>query len=1164
MRRCPSCGEENSERARFCQGCGSALEAATAPTETRRVVTLLFCDLTGSTALGERLDPEALRHVMERYADAMAAIVARHGGTVEKFIGDAVMAVFGIPVVHEDDPLRAVRAAQEMQAEMATISSELEAAHGTGLSARIGINTGEVVAGDASTGQRLVTGDAVNVAARLEQAAPPGETLLSATTARLVRDAVVVEAVEPLDLKGKSEPVEAFRLVEVRVDVQGHSRALDSPMVGRDKELQLLRQALERATTERTSQLFTLLGSAGVGKSRLVQEFLTTSTDGATVLRGRCLSYGEGVTYFAIGEIVHQAAGLTDADTAGEAIAKVRDLLREAVDGERVASLIGGMLGWSGVATPEDAAWAIRKLLEHLAADRTVVVEIDDIHWAEPLLLDLIDHLADWTRDAPVLIVCVARPELLELRPGWGGGKLNATSMLLEPLGGEEAAAMLRNLLGHDALPPAAADRILAAAEGNPLFVEEMVGMLIDDGLLEKTDAGGWQAVDTLADLTVPPTIQLLLAARLDRLDAEERAVIERGAVEGKVFHVGAVTSLSPEGIRPRVRPRLLQLARKELIRPDRAEFAGEDAFRFRHLLIRDAAYQAMPKEQRAELHEAFADWLADVAAGGADPYSEILAFHLEQAYRYRVELGMLDDRARALGDRASHELQLAAEQLLERGDLPTADAMLERAVEVSVDGPERNAATTALAELSIVNGAAGRALEAATWVLARGDAVDPRLRVHASISAAFARLSIDPEQQLMSEEEADNLLRDAEATGDDQVIARTLLMRAQMEFWRGHCYASRAIADELLPRAHSLRAMLRRHVAAIYASDLIFGSAPPDDGGDIIAITRSLMGDSLMGRVFELQLAAIVHAQRDEGAAFDDVLAELDRAWEDMGYPDHRFVHGQGRAEALRWLGRLDDAAEQLRELKAWFDSHGEMSFNATITALLAVVLCERGDDEEATRLVRDARTMAADDDFAAQAQYRWTDAWLAAKDGRHADAIATMDAALAAIEGSDYLNIHADTHRYRGEVLLLAGDDEGARAAFDTALAIWDRKGNLAATRTLRSKRGWSDRAGPRVVALRSAAEARMLARPAEASRDGVRPPRRTDRPGPGRSRPRGLLVSLLSLIRSWRSEWRSPLWEDDDDTFEPTFSTGTSGAGHWDILGDLLGGDGDTDGD
>ncbi|HYF10686.1 MAG TPA: adenylate/guanylate cyclase domain-containing protein, partial [Actinomycetota bacterium] len=405
MRACPACGEENSDRARFCQNCATPLGTGEDPAgDIRKVVTVVFADVTGSTALGERLDPEALRRVMTRYFDRMAEVIRSHGGTVEKFIGDAVMAVFGIPRLHEDDPIRAVRAAGGMLAALGDLNAELERDHGVGITIRIGVNTGEVVAGDPTGGQRLVTGDTVNVAARLEQAATPGDVLLGEPTFRLVKDAVDVEAVEPLELKGKSEPIPAYRLLDVRADVAGHERHLDSPLVGRQKELELLAQALDRAVTERTSHLFTLLGPAGVGKSRLVREFLDGADENATVLRGRCLSYGEGITFYPLGEVVHAAAGIDDADSPPEASRKLGVLLADAPDGERVSSLIGGLFGWSEPGSPQDGFWAVRKLFEHLARERPVVVVFDDIHWAEPTFLELIDHLADWTRDAAVLV----------------------------------------------------------------------------------------------------------------------------------------------------------------------------------------------------------------------------------------------------------------------------------------------------------------------------------------------------------------------------------------------------------------------------------------------------------------------------------------------------------------------------------------------------------------------------------------------------------------------------------------------------------------------------------------------------------------------------------------------------------------------------------------
>ena len=343
-------------------------------------------------------------------------------------------------------------------------------------------------------------------------------------------------------------------------------------MVGRAKELELLERALDRAVTERTSHLFTLLGPAGVGKSRLIQEFLNGPGATARVLSGRCLSYGDGITFYPLAEIVEAAAGITREDDLGTARSKMAAQLEGADDADRIVSLVGSLLAWGGEASgSEEAFWGVRKLLEHLALDRPVIVVLDDVHWAEPTLLDLIDHLADWTRDAALVLLCVARPELLEIRPGWGGGKLNATTILLEPLGEGDASELVDNLLGRADIASVARNRILEAAEGNPLFVEEMLGMLIDDGLL-RFDGDTWRGVDDLEQVTVPPTIQLLLAARLDRLDADERAVMERGSVEGKIFHAGAVATLSPATLRPNVRPRLLALARKELIRPDRAE----------------------------------------------------------------------------------------------------------------------------------------------------------------------------------------------------------------------------------------------------------------------------------------------------------------------------------------------------------------------------------------------------------------------------------------------------------------------------------------------------------------------------------------------------------------------------------------------------------------
>jgi class 3 adenylate cyclase len=394
----------------------------TTPAESRKTVTVLFCDVAGSTALGERLEPESIRKVMGRYFDEARACLERHGGTVEKFIGDAVMAVFGIPQVHEDDALRACRAAAEIREAVLRLSKELERDFGAPFQVRIGINTGEVVAGDPDAGQALVTGDAVNVAARLEQAAPPGEILIGRTTFDLARDAVVAEETDPLSLKGKTEALPAFRLIEVHPTAPAFARRLDSPLVGREDELRLLRESFERAVGEQTCHLMTVLGPAGVGKSRLVEELLG-NVRGARVLRGRCLAYGEGITFFPVVEVLKQAAGIADFEDPAETERKICSLVERDEHGELVCARIGQLLGLAeGEAVPEETLWAIRRFLEVLALSEPLVVVFDDIHWGEGTFLDLIEYLAGWSTGAPIFVLCETRPDLFDARRRFEGG----------------------------------------------------------------------------------------------------------------------------------------------------------------------------------------------------------------------------------------------------------------------------------------------------------------------------------------------------------------------------------------------------------------------------------------------------------------------------------------------------------------------------------------------------------------------------------------------------------------------------------------------------------------------------------------------------------------------------------------------------------------------
>ena len=502
-------------------------QLATSTRFARKTVTIVFSDLTSSAELGLQLDTEAMRHVIGRYFDKIEAIIARHGGTVETFMGDALMAVFGIPFIHEDDALRAVRAVLEMRAIRDRLNEELQHDHGVTISTRTGVYTGEVVTGDPSAGQRLVVGDAVNMAARLEQSAEPDEIVIARTTYRLVRDAVRAEAIAPLMLKGRALPLEALRLMHVVPGVPGLIRHLDSPMVGRTRELTELQRAFDRVVNEHTCHLLTVFGSAGVGKSRLIAAFVEVLGDRATVLRGRCLPYGEGITFHPLAEALIDVGGLNDADSPEVARAKLAALVGSDGRAERVAECVGQAIGIPGSeAAPEETLWAIRMLLEKLAIERPVVFVIDDLQWAEAKLLELVEHVAGLAQDAPIFLACMARPELMDDHPAWAGGALNASSIVLEPLGQAESRTLLGNVLAGDGVDEGVGDRIVDAAEGNPLFVEEIAALLVEEGRLVLKD-GRWSATGDLSEVSVPSTISSLLAARIDKLPMDERRLID-------------------------------------------------------------------------------------------------------------------------------------------------------------------------------------------------------------------------------------------------------------------------------------------------------------------------------------------------------------------------------------------------------------------------------------------------------------------------------------------------------------------------------------------------------------------------------------------------------------------------------------------------------------
>ncbi|MGH3003765.1 MAG: AAA family ATPase [Gaiellaceae bacterium] len=968
---CTSCGAPNREEARFCDSCGAAL-AAEESREQRKVVTVLFCDVSGSTAFAESRDPEAVRAVMGRYFDVARSAIERHGGTLEKFIGDAVMAVFGVPTTREDDALRGVRAAQEIR----------EAVE---IDVRIGVNTGEVVTG---SGDSLVTGDAVNVAARLEQAASPGEVLLGAGTYALVRDAVDVELLPPLDAKGKAQPLTAYRLQSVTGDA-AFVRRLDAPLVGREREWRLLEDAWERCRSERACALFTILGAAGVGKSRLVAEFLGGIE--ATVVHGRCLSYGEGITYSSVIEVVKQLLG--DAPPPDEAL----------------AALLG-----DGDAPADEIAFAVRKLLEQAAAERPLVVFFDDVQWGEPTFLDLIEHVSDWSRDVPMLIVCLARPDLLELRPSWGGGKLNATTVLLEPLTESETEELIGRLLGELELVPSLRDRIREAAGGNPLYVEQMLAMVHETGA---------------ADVIVPPTIQALLAARLDQLPPSERAALERGAVEGQVFHRGAVQALAPE--ETGVPGNLMRLVRKELVRPTAATLPGDDAFRFPHLLIRDAAYDALPKAARAQLHERFAQWI-EMHAPDLVELDEILGYHLEQAARYRSELGTPDGTLRR---RAAERLGKAGLRARAREDDHAAASLLARAV--ALLGDDDAARLELLTPLGQALHVLGR-LDEAYRVL--DDAIEHGGEEVSALAYFYKQFAAGHGESISAHELEPAVRARLEELGSDaspRALANGYAVLAQVLFWAGRLEAAGQAAERGLEFAR----VAGDDAAAKQAAGLLIGVwghgdtpleqlernlvPPPAPGVDVRPVLVAVAG--LQGRIAEARRIydEYVEDLRARGQIVSAISLVMGIAW-------FEFLAGDVR-----------DAETLLRQ--AWSDlgKLGERGFRSTIGALLADVLARQGKLDDAAAVVDEAEEISTPDDFVTMGQAASARAWICIGRGDHARAVELARRATEIADTSEFVSLRTDSWLEYGEVLLAAGRREEAKAALARARDLASRKG-------------------------------------------------------------------------------------------------------------------------
>jgi class 3 adenylate cyclase len=679
---CTVCGQENPEGFRFCGACAAPLATGeVGQHEERKIVTVLFADLVGFTSRSELMDVEDVRGTLAPYHALLREQLEHYGGTVEKFIGDAVMALFGAPIAHEDDPERAVRAALSIRAAIDRLNDEEPELD---LHVRVGVNTGEalvVLSADAARGEGMASGDVVNTAARLQTAAPVDGILVGETTYHATDRAITYRSAEPVVAKGKSQPLPVWEAVEARarlgIDVVQRPT---TPLVGRGEEVDLLLDALRRCRSERAVQLVTLVGVPGIGKSRLVWELMQAverDPDFITWRQGRSLPYGDGVAYWALGEMVKAQAGILDSDTAHEAEAKlqatVADLIPDPVEAAWVEEHVRALAGLEAVTGAggnrhSEAAAAWRRLLEALADLHPLVLVFEDLHWADDALLDFIDHLADWSSDVPMLVVCTARPELLDRRGGWGGGKRNAVTVALSPLPDSDIARLIGTLLEQALLPAETQLMLLRTAEGNPLYAEEYVRMLIDRGHLQH-DSGRWRLA-VAAELPVPESVQGLIAARLDDLPADQKRLLQDAAVLGKVVWLGALASMS--GIdRYLAETHLHALERREMLRRERrSSVAADTEYAFRHVLMRDVAYGQIPRIQRADKHQRAAAWIESLSADRAD-VPDMLAHHYARALEYARDTGQptedLELRTRLAlrdaGDRAGALSSLTAAQ---------------------------------------------------------------------------------------------------------------------------------------------------------------------------------------------------------------------------------------------------------------------------------------------------------------------------------------------------------------------------------------------------------------------------------------------------------------------------------------------------------------------
>jgi class 3 adenylate cyclase/tetratricopeptide (TPR) repeat protein len=979
--------------------------------EQRKVVTILFADVVGSTDRAARSDPEVVRALMARYFKRVAETAETHGGSVEKFAGDAAMVVFGVPAVHDDDAERAVRAALEIR----DASAEL--------TVRVGVNTGEAVTAATDDRQFMVSGDAVNVAARLQQGAEPGEVVVGALTEQLTRAVIEYEPREPVIAKGKAEPITAFKAIRPRSQVPVQARGvagLRSPLVGRRRELRLLLDTFARTSEDRRLHLFTLIGAAGVGKSRLISEALLALSDsGARVLRGRCLPYGRGVTYWPFVEMLGQDTGITLGDAREAALAKLDRWLGELLpsDSERPAikARLAAMMGFATAAdvmpdTPaervdREIAWGMRRYFEATAREAPLIVVVDDVQWAEPPVIKLLEQLAERAGESPILLVGIGRPEFLESHQGWGSGRGNSTTITLDPLSQEETGTLISGLLEIDALPSNLRTQIIERSAGTPLFCEEFISMLIDDGRLVR-EGVSWRAVGPVEQIRVPQSIQGVLAARLDGLPESERAVLQAASVIGERFQLDQVQQLL-DG--PDAETALESLRRKGLVT---GGDGPRDDIHFRHLLIRDSAYGSLPKSERVTFHERFGAVL-EAEAGDPTQVTEILAHHAERAFALSTELAMEGEPLLARARRALEWSLAMGDRAMTRRDVPTVDAALQTvgaAASVLPDG----GGLAAQARMSLLQ---GQRLEVSADYQGAGRAVAEaaRLAEQAGLPqlAATARLT---EAWIMNWS-GDNSHPDFNATvaravdacrkaGDNAGEIEALHVGTYYLWGVGRVAEYVQANEELLDRARSTG------YPAIAARILVRLALTEGVRGNTLAVQRhrleaealaarfgfrNITLQTLMSRGSALRLA------RDLPAAEDMYLQYLNAA-EEAGAVQHQISALRNLAYALVSAGKFDEAAAALDRALLLSEATGETWNRSELLCSRARAALELNQLEAAESFIQRALSSLRHEDVSATSEVHHQLGLIRAAQGRDTEAEAALRRSLGAVVDTEY----------------------------------------------------------------------------------------------------------------------------------------------------------------